>query len=129
MLQSISYNTVTCSEFIHSRFQCLTASFLCASCCLPLRECHVIAMRSPTARFLAVFRSYRHLGLSIKHDSRDNALIDKRATKQFAFCHSWFALRRVINYLQRWSCYMQHHVIPSARCISHVAGRINCHAV
>jgi len=55
------------------------------------------------------FGSSRHLGLSIKHDSWDNVLIDKRATKQFAFCHSWFALCTVINYLQCWSCYMQHH--------------------
>jgi len=78
------------------------------------------------------FGSSRHLGLSIKHDSWDNALIDNRATKQFAFCHSWFALCTVINYLQCWSCYMQHHnsIPPSPRAngdaVSRLAGRINC---
>jgi hypothetical protein len=87
----------------------------------------VLPRDSSTSRVL-----YRRLRLSIKHDRRDSALIDNRAMKQFAFCHSWFALCAMINYLQHWAYYMQHHITsppPTPRAHRDVsADRINCRA-
>lgn len=91
-------------------------------------QCKVLPRDSSTS-----FALYRRLRLSTKHDSRDDTLIDNRAMKQFAFCHSRFALCTMINYLQHWSYYMQHHIAPPSLHTPRAPGdgsadRINCWA-